>query len=164
MSRIKVVKPNELIVHTPSFKEYKISGAELAQKYSDLGIEMPFPRSDNWYYHTDDVGAAKLIPFLVIKSSLYRPDRRDCDWYARKGYVLCCELFDLNTLLYTYGIMPLGPHGFSTWWVGDRFIIVELNEGFKDNKGEWRDIWEYLDGNIVFEWGENSYTPKAVLI
>ncbi|GAI35626.1 unnamed protein product, partial [marine sediment metagenome] len=30
MSKIKVQQP---IVHLPSFKEYKISGAELARKY-----------------------------------------------------------------------------------------------------------------------------------
>jgi len=160
MSEVRWQSP---IIHYPSFKEYKISGSELRKKYEGLGVEIQVPPSDQWYYHTDDVGAAKLIEFLVIKSSLYRKDRRDCDWYAKKAYVKCCELFDLNSLLETRGWMPLGYHAFNTWWVGDRMIIFEPNEGFKEN-GEYRDIWGYLDGNIVFEWGENQYNPREVLM
>jgi len=151
VSKIKVQQP---VIHLPSFKEYKISGAELAKKYEALGVAMPFPRSDSWYYHSDDVGWAKVLSNLVIKSSLYKKDKRDCDWYARKAYVECCERYELNTLLYTYGKMPLGAHGFNSFWVGDRFMLFEPNEGF----------FNYLDGNLVFELGENSYQPKAVLI
>jgi len=151
MSRLKVQQP---IVHTPSFKEYKISGPELAKKYEGLGIEMPFPRSDNWYYHSDAEGWAKILPDMVIKSSLFKPDRTDCDWYARKAFVVCCERYGLNTLLYTYGKMPLGPHGFNSFWVGDGMMLFEPNEGFVD----------YLDGNLVFELGENEYIALAVLI
>ena len=161
MSKIKVQNP---IVHTPSFREYKISGQDLMAKYQGLGLDIRVPPSDNWYYHTDDVGAASLISSLVLKSSLYKEDRRDCDWYAKKAYVTCCELFDLNSLLETRGQMPLGYHAFLTWWVGDRFIIFEPNEGFKDNDGVWRDIWGYLDGNIVFEFGDNEYNPREVLM
>jgi hypothetical protein len=161
MSKFKVQQP---IIHLPSFKEYKISGQELAKKYSDLGIWIPAPISDSWYYHTDDVGAAKLISYLVFKSSLYKKDRRDCDFYAKKANVTCCELFDLNSLIETYGDMPLGYHAFDTWWVGDRFIILEPNEGFRGGDGVWRNIWKYLDGNIVFEWGENEYSPELVLL
>jgi len=76
MSKIKVTNS---VIHTPSFKEYKISGQDLMAKYQGLGLEIRVPSSDNWYYHTDDVGAASLINHLVLKSSLYKPDRRDCD-------------------------------------------------------------------------------------
>ncbi|GAI63548.1 unnamed protein product [marine sediment metagenome] len=161
MSRIKVQQP---IIHIPSFKEYKISGAELARKYEALGVKMPFPRSDSWYYHSDDVGWAKILPDLVIKSSLYKPDKFDCDKFARKAFITCCERHGLNTLLYTYGTMPLGPHGFNSFWVGDRFMLLEPNEGFEDGRGNQQDLWGYLDGDLVFEWGENGYQPKAVLI
>ncbi|GAI23429.1 unnamed protein product [marine sediment metagenome] len=34
MSKIKVQQP---VIHLPSFKEYRISGAELAKKYEALG-------------------------------------------------------------------------------------------------------------------------------
>jgi len=60
MSQLKIQHP--VIQHTPSFKEYKISGQELAEKYVDLGVEMPFPRSDSWYYHSDVESWAKIFP------------------------------------------------------------------------------------------------------
>lgn len=160
MSKIKVQQP---VIHIPSFKEYRISSIELARRYEALGVEMPFPRSDSWYYHSDREGWAEILPHLVIKSSLYKPDKRDCDWYARKAYVTCCELYELNTLLYTYGMMPLGAHGFNSFFEGDTFMLFEPNEGFNDN-GAYHDLWGYLGGDIIFEWGENSYQPKAVLI
>jgi len=151
MSKIKLQQP---VIHTPSFKEYKISGSELAIRYEALGVEMPFPRSDYWYYHSDDVGWAKILPDLVIKSSLYKKDRFDCEDYALRAQGTCAERYELNTLRYTYGKMPLGFHGFNSFWVGDRFMLFEPNEGF----------FNYLNGNLVFEWGESSYEPKAVLI
>ena len=157
-----VIKPP---VHIPSgYKEYKISGNDLAKKYSDLGVEQPFPRSDVWYYHSDPEGWAKIVPFLIIKSSLYKEDKRDCDFYARKAYVMCCELFELNTLLYTYGSMPLGAHGFCSFWTGDAIMLLEPNEGYKDECGEYRDFWGVLDGDIVFGIGDNGYLPLKVLL
>jgi len=100
---IKVQNP---VVVKPKFKEYCIYGSDLARKYLDLGVRMPFPRSDNWYYHTDREGWAKLVEHLVIKSSLYKKDKRDCDWYARKAYVMCCELVCVicGTILIVNGI------------------------------------------------------------
>jgi hypothetical protein len=115
---------------------------------------MPFPRSDYWYYHTDVEGWAEILPHLVIKSRLYKPDKFDCEDYALKAQTMCTELFGLNTLRYTYGRMPLGAHGFNSFWTGDRFMLFEPNEGF----------WDYLSGNLVFEVGENDYIPEAVLI
>jgi len=141
--------------HIPTnYKEYKISGHELAEKYRELGVEMPFPRSDYWYYHTDREGWATIVPHLVIKSSLYKPDRFDCEDYALKAQGLCAELFGLNTLRYTYGSMPLGAHGFCSFWTGDDFLLFEPNDAF----------WDHLNGNLVFEWRENGYEPKAVLL
>jgi len=157
-----VIKPP--VIHIPSFKEYKISGPELERKYAGVGIERKFPRLDNWYYHPDPEGAATLLQHLTLKSNLYKAERQDCDWFALKAHVTCVDLFSLNSLLPTYGMMPLGPHLFCTWWVGDRIIIFEPNEGFTDEDYVWRDIWGYLDGNIVFELGENQYAPSIVLI
>lgn len=160
MSKFKV----QPIIHIPSFREYKISGRDLARKYKELNIEMPFPRSDSWYYHSDPEGWAKIIPNLLVKSSLYCPDRTDCDWYARKAFVMCCERYGLNTLLYTYGTMPLGAHCWNTFWTGDCLMQFEPNEGFKDERGDYHDFWGVLDGDIVFDIGENGYGPKQVLI
>ena len=147
MSQIKVKQP---IVHIPSFKEYSISGIELANKYIQLGISIPFPRSDNWYYFTDVEGWSKLIPFLLIKSSLYKQDRFDCEDFAIKAQVLCAELFGLNTLRYTYGDMPLGRHGFNSFYTGDGFLLFEPNEGFNDDP--------------VFGISDNGYQPISVLL
>lgn len=161
MSKFKVQQP---IIHLPTFREYRISGRELASKYEALNIEMPFPRSDYWYYHSDPEGWAKIVPDLLIKSNLYRPDKRDCDWYALKAFVMCCERYGLNTLLYTYGSMPLDYHGWNTFWVGDCLMQFEPNEGFEDERGDYHDFWGVLDGDIVFGIGENGYEPKQVLI
>ncbi len=151
MSKIKVQQP---ILHLPSFKEYKISGADLANKYEELDIEMPFPRSDFWYYYSNPEGWAKVLADLTITSGLYKKDRFDCEDYALKAQVMCAERYGLNTLRYTYGKMPLGYHGFNSFWAGDRIMLFEPNEGFVS----------YLDGNLVFELGDNSYEPKTVLI
>jgi len=147
MSKIKVQQP---IVHLPSFKEYKISGAELAKKYEALGVKMPFPRSDSWYYHTDEEGWVKILGDLVFKSSLYKTDRFDCEDYALRAQGVCAERYGLNTLRYTYGMMPLGAHGFNSCWTGDRFLLFEPNEAFS--------------GSPYFEVGENGYKPMAVLL
>jgi len=89
MSRVKIEAP----VHLPAVKEYKISGQELRRKYESLGIEIPFPIQYWWYFHSDIDGWAKIIPYLVLKSSLYKPDKRTCSWYSFKAYTLCNELF-----------------------------------------------------------------------
>ena len=127
MSKFLIKSP---VIHISSFKEYRIYGADLAGKYEAIGISAPFPRSDHWYYHTDAAGWAKILPDLLIKSNLYKTDRFDCDKYARKAFIECCERYGLNTLLYTYGQMPLGPHGWCTFYTGDAVLQFEPNEGF----------------------------------
>lgn len=127
-----------------------MSGAELAKKYSGLGIEMPFPRSDNWYYYSDVEGWAKILPDLLIKSSLYSEDRYDCEDYAMKAQIVCAERYGLNTLRYTYGRAPQGTHGFNSLWTGDGFLLFEPNGGF--------------DVEVVFPFGDNGYIPEKVLI
>lgn len=151
MSNIKIRDP---IIHIPSFNEYVVSGQGLALEYSKLGIKMPFPRSDGWYYYTDAEGWVKLLADLAFKSNLYKRDRFDCEDYAMKAQVTCAERYGLNTLRYTYGTVPEGAHGFCSCWTGDRFLLFEPNEGW----------WGYLDGHLYFELGENKYQPKAVLI
>ncbi len=147
MCKLKVRQP---IVHIPGFTEYKISGHDLASKYTELDIKMRFPRSDTWYYHTDEKGWMKVLADLAFKSSLYKKDRFDCEDYALKAQVVCAERYGLNSLRYTYGIMPLGYHGFNSCWTGDRFLLFEPNEGFS--------------GSPVFEIGENNYQPLQVLL
>lgn len=161
MSKVKVQQP---VIHIPSFKEYHISGKNLAVKYTALNIEVPFPRSDRWYYHSDVEGWAQILPDLLFKSNLYRRDRFDCEDYALKAQTLCAERYGLNTLRYTYGTMPLGAHGFCSFWTGDIFMLFEPNDSFEDERGNCQDLWGFLDGDIVFGVGDNGYVPGAVLI
>ena len=149
MSQIKVKQP---IIHIPTFKEYKISATELFRKYAELDIGMPFPQSDSWYYHSDVEGWAKILPDLMINSSLYKQDRFDCEDFALKAQTVCAERYGLNTLRYTYGTMPLGAHGFNSFWTGDCIMLFEPNNAFS------------IDGDIVFELGGYGYVPLKVLI
>jgi len=147
MSNVKIK-----INHIPSVTEYAISGHELALKYEALGVAMPFPRSDYWYYFTNPEGWAKILHYLVLSSSLYKPDRFDCEDFALKAQTMCAELFGLNTLRYTYGYTPLGPHGFNSLWAYS-FILFEPNAKFQETLG-----------CPIFDWGENEYQPTHVLL
>lgn len=147
MSKFTVQQP---VIHLPSFKEYKVTLAYLRRKYLELGVEIPFPPSDNNYYHTDVDGFLSIASHLLFKSSLYKQDKFDCEDYALKAQTLCAELYGLNALRYTYGTMPLGAHGFGSHWCGDNFLLLEPNSAFSKDP--------------VFEIGMNGYQPKAVLL
>jgi len=99
-----------------------------------MGVTMPFPRSDNWYYHTDREGWSKLVSHLLFKSNLYKAERFECEDYAIKAMITAAELFGLNTFRYTYGQMPLGRHGFNSFWTG--MISYCLNQ-MRDSRVIW---------------------------
>jgi hypothetical protein len=145
-------------------KLYKIDRGRLKGIYEDLRVEMPFPPQYNCYFHPDLDGWTKIIPHLLIKSALYKPDVRTCSWYSFKAYTLCNELFEANTLLPTQGDHPLGRHAFNSFYDGERLWLFEPNDGFKDERGTWQDLWGYLDGDIVFPWGANGYSSTHVLL
>ena len=148
MSKFKV-----RVNHTPSFTEYAITGSELALKYERLGVAMPFPRSDHWYYYTDDKGWAKVLSYLVFSNALYKADKFDCEDFALKAQTKCAELFGLNTLRYTYGNTPWGAHGFNSLFSAGSFILFEPNAQFQETQGA-----------PIFNWGENDYKPTHVLL
>lgn len=125
----------------------------MAQIYTDLGIEIPFPRSDNWYYYTDREGWAVLVSHLLFKSSLYVPEKFDCEDYALRAMLTCAELFGLNTCRYIYGDSPWGRHGYNSLFYGDGFLLLEPNAGFQGQ----------LD-SPMFEWKENGYIPISAFI
>lgn len=147
MSQFRIRQP---VIHIPFFKEYKVPLLFLRRQYLEWGVEIPFPPSDYEYYFTDIDGWAKILPDLIIKSNLYKENKQDCDWYARKAYVECCDRYGLNTLLYTYGTMPLGAHGFNSFWTGDGFLLFEPNEGYNTE--------------TVFGVGTYGYVPTHVLL
>lgn len=148
MSKIRVSQP---IVHVPSFKEYSIGGRELKAKIEALGMVLPFPLRDSWYYHSDLDGWVSLVVDLAFSSSLYKADRFDCDDFALKAYIVCRERYGLNTLAAVDGDMPLGRHGFNMLFTGDEFLLWEPNSGF-DCSGQ------------MFPIGEFGYQPDLVLL
>ena len=147
MSKFLVRSP---VLHIPTFAEYEIMVGDLANLLLGIGLEIPFPYSDNKYFYTDANGWAKVIPHLVLKSDLYKPEKFDCEDYAMKAQVACAELFGLNALRYVYGDSPQGRHGYCIFWDGVVFTLFEPNEGFS--------------GGSVFPVGENGYIPLKVLL
>lgn len=133
----------------PKFNTYAISLPALMAEYQNIGVSNPFNPSDGWYYYTDRAGWAAVLTNLLISSSLYQPDKFDCDDYSLKAQVLCAERYGLNALRYTFGIIPAGGHGFCTAWAGSDFIIFEPNEGFNED--------------VLIELG-GEYVPKQVLL
>ncbi len=126
MSRIKPVQP---IIHTPSFPEHEIRGAQLYIKLKDLGLRIPFGMLDNKYYYTDLEHWGKLLYDLTFKSSLYVNDKFDCDNYALKAMTLCTERYGLNAFGMVVGDTELGRHAYNIFYSGE-FMLFEPNAGF----------------------------------
>ena len=148
MSTIKIKQP---IKHTPSFREYEISGLELSVELQNMGLEYPFGMLDWNYYYTDLEGWGKILYDLTFKSSLYKPDRFDCENYALKAMTLCAERYGLNTLAMVIGDTLLGRHGFNILYTGSEFLLFEPNEGFECS-------------GQAFPIGEFGYIPDLILI
>jgi len=139
------------VIHIPTFTEYRITGLSLKAKIEALGLEIPMGMLDSQYFHTDLEGWGKVLEDLVFSSSLYKKDKRDCDWYAFKAFVECQDRYGLNTLAFVIGVMPQGRHAFNMFYTGDGFMLWEPNEGF-------------VFSGSAFEIGDFGYEPKLVLI
>ena len=149
MSSFKVQQP---VIHIPSFDEYQISSPLLRAHLQVMGLVVPMGMLDSVYYYTDLEGWAKILYDLVLKSSLYKTDRFDCENYALRVMNLCAERYGLNAMGLVIGDMPLGRHGFNIFYCGaDIFMLFEPNEDF-GYEGE------------AFEIGEHGYQPDEVLI
>lgn len=150
MSNLTFQQP---IQHIPSFNKYKILRSDMVDKLEGVGVE-PLRRDvplDGWLYFSDMEGWGKILYNLMFKSSLYKPDIFNCDKYALKAYIVCCERYDMNTFLFVIGNMPQGRHGFNIFYYGDGFMLWEPNEGFE------------FSGS-AFEIGEYGYQPDTVLV
>jgi len=106
---------------------------------------------DGWIYYTDMEGWNKILYDLMFSSNLYKTDIFNCDKYALKAYITCCERYELNSLLLTIGDMSQGRHGWNIFYFGDGFLLWEPNDGFP------------FSGS-AFEIGEFGYSPKLLLI
>lgn len=163
MSQIKTQQP---VIHIPSFTRYSWPASQYVRLLKEKGIDC-FPETDDFvldlhYYLTDIEGWAKVLPDLVVNSSLYKPNIYDCEDFGLKAQVTCAERYGLNALRLCIGLVPnprkpgeKGWHGFNLFPVrfSDRveLMLFEPNDGF-----EWA-------GN-AFDIGKNGYTPKTVFI
>ena len=154
MSKIKVQQP---IQHIPSFKKWAQRRSDLVRKLRLIGVkplctDQPM---DSWIYFTDLEGWGKILWDLVFSSKLYKRDIFNCDKYALKAYITCCERYGLNSLLLAIGDMPQGRHGFNIFPYYDSgdvgFMLWEPNDGFQ------------FSGS-AFEVGEYKYFPESALI
>jgi len=144
-----IVKVN----HIPKIVELEISGQQLALQYEKVGVQMPFPRSDHWYYYTDIEGLAGMLRYLVFSGTLYKADKFDCEDYALKAQTKAAEVFGKNALRYTYGNTPMGAHGFNSIWTEQGFMVFEPNGQYQEQLG-----------CPYFPWGANDYEPSHVLL
>lgn len=149
MSNLTFQQP---VIHTPSFKEFKISAPNLIGKLKGLGFGVPMGMLDAQYFFTDLEGWGKVLQDLVFKSNLYKTDKFDCENYALKAMNACAERYGLNTLCMVIGNTPQGRHGFNIFYYGgDGFMLWEPNEG-------------YSFSGSAFEIGEYGYRPDTVLV
>ena len=148
MSKIQVRQP---VIHTPTFREYSITGLNLSIELQNLGLQYPFGMLDWNYYYTDLEGWGKILYDLVFKSSLYKKDRFDCDNYALKCMTLCAERYGLNTMAMVIGNTPLGRHAWNMFFTGTEFMCFEPNASFS------------FTGD-AFKIGEHKYFPEWILI
>ncbi|GAI81070.1 unnamed protein product, partial [marine sediment metagenome] len=117
MSRIAIKDEPSPIIHTPSFKKWAQRRSYIVTELEQLGMkplcaDQPM---DGWIYFTDMEGWGKILWDLVFNSKLYKTDIFDCDKYALKAYITCCERYSLNSLLLAIGDVPLGRHGFNVF-------------------------------------------------
>ena len=77
--------------------------------------------------------------------------------------MLCNELYGQNTLVETWGDMPIAYHAFDSFFTGDAILLFEPNEGFNDGDN-YQDLWGLLDDDIVFGIGDNGYLPQKVFL
>jgi len=158
------VKAQQPIIHTPSFKVWGIQRFYMVQKLKELGI-MPFPVDKEIilaerYYYTNAEGWAKLLPDLVLKSSLYQPNKFKCVQFAWLAWLECIKRYGLNSLCpcidknvaddpqraHAYNIVPVGDERGI-----DDIVLFEPNDGF-----------EFSGSALPI--GEEGYIPELVFI
>lgn len=139
----------------PKVKKWVMTGVELEDRLRAIGLTMPGRPWDKKYFFTNREGWGEILYHLTFSSLLYKPDIRDCDYYAGKAWVTCSEKYDLNALLICIGDIPKGRHAFNILFFGDPdapgdegFLLFEPNDGFP--------------GSGAFEIGDDGYIPDQV--
>jgi len=165
MSKIKVQSPvQNPIIHLPSYKTWGVDRYYFVSKLKALGIE-PFPADKDiilaqWYYYTDAEGWSKLLPDLVLKSSLYQPNKFKCVQYAWLAWLNCIQRYGLNSLCPCIDKNVAGDtqraHAYNIFPIGDATGIQDLML-FEPNEG-----YEYSGSAILI--GAEGYIPELVFV
>ena len=161
MSQIKTQQP---VIHIPSFKKWGVQRYYVQQAIKELGLEELYPGVHQWYWYTNEDGVAVLLPYLILKSSLYKKDRFTCINYAYKVWNECSQRFDLNTWVPIIGRIPNVEvrHAWDLILVGnengllpDKFLYFEPNDGWEFNI-------ELETAYQAFPIGEEGYKGEMV--
>ena len=158
---VKLEKP------IPWIKKYGVPYSYMLEYYEHIGIE-PMMESDEYIlnkfvYTTNNDGWAEVLPYLVLDSSLYKPDKFMCWGYALKAMILCHELFGLTTFLMAMQFESVldmeraAGHAYNIFPVWDEYAKKFES---KPMLFEPNDAYEYA-GN-AFNLGENKYNPSEI--
>ena len=144
MSKIKVQQPVIPIVHLPSYKKWKVPGTYVDQVVKSLGLQLLYPNGvRKWYAYTNSDGRAALLPHLLQKSDLYKPDAFTCINYAYEVWNICGKTYELNTWVPIIGKIPgysdrhawvLIMVGNETGLLKSEFTYFEPNDGWEMGK------------------------------
>jgi len=137
MSQVKVQQP---VTHIPSFKRWSVSRYYAEQALKPFGFEFLYPGGVHAnYYYTDTGGVIRLLPHLLFKSNLYKPDIFTCINYAYKVWLECGDKYDLNTWIPVIGRIPnykprhawiLIMTGNEEGFIPEEFLFFEPNDGW----------------------------------
>ena len=166
MSKVKVQSPvQNPIVHLPSYKKWKVPVSYVNQVVKELGLEFLYPSGVHaWYVYTNNEGRAALLPHLLQKSDLYKPDAFTCINYSFEVWNICGKEYGLNTWVPVIGRIPNYPdrHAWILIMVGDETgLKKELFTYFEPNDG-WDMGLELETAYQSFPIGEEGYAGEFI--
>lgn len=153
------------VEHIPTFKRWVTSRSDVTDKLAALGLEPLYPNGvHSQYYYTDEDGGAKLLPDLILASSLYKANVFTCLNYAFKVWNECSRRYDLNTWVPVIGRIPnYEPrHAWILTMLGDenglnldKFLYFEPYDG-------WEMGIELENAYQAFPIGEEGYRGELI--
>lgn len=161
MSKLNFQPP---VTHTPSFKRWATTRAAVSQKLEALNLQPLYPGVHQTYFFTDVDGGSKLLPNLIEKSNLYKPNTFTCINYAFRVWNECSKRYGLNTWVPVIGTIPnyqprhawmLIMLGDETGLILDQFLYFEPNDG-------WEMGVELENAYQAFPIGEEGYRGEMV--
>lgn len=158
------LKPQNPVIHIPSFKRWATTRATVSQKLEALGLQPLYPGVHGTYLFTDTEGCSKLLPNLILKSDLYKAPTFTCINYAFRVWNEVANRYGLNTWVPVIGRIPnYEPrHAWILVLLGDeygldldKFLYFEPNDG-------WQMGTEIELAYQAFPIGEEGYKGELV--